>query len=275
MIRETICIYHGNCADGFGAAWVVRKALENKVEFHAGVYNEPPPDVKDKVVYIVDFSYSRDTILQMAKEAYNIVIIDHHKTAIDALVDLPFNVELYADIEHSGAMLTWNYFFPTDNSPDLIKHIEDRDLWKFELIGTREVQAVLFSYPYDFEVWDKLMESSCVDLFLEGRAIERKHFKDINELLAKTVRMIEIDGYKIETANLPYTLGADAAMMLALDQPFGCTYYDLSNQTKYFSLRSDENGIDVSEIAKKFGGGGHKHAAAFTISFEKAKGFEL
>lgn len=40
----TICIYHGNCADGFGAAWAVRKALGD-IEFYAGKYQEPPPDV--------------------------------------------------------------------------------------------------------------------------------------------------------------------------------------------------------------------------------------
>lgn len=276
-MRETICIFHGNCADGFGAAWVVRKALhDQEVHFHKAFHNDAfLPDVKNKIVYIVDFSYSRDDTLKLAKEAYNIVIIDHHKTAIDVLVDLPFNVELFGDVNHSGAMLAWQYFFPKDTPPELLKHIEDRDLWKFKLSGTREIQAGLFSYPYDFNVWDKFMSSSTIDLFLAGQSIERKHFKDIDELLPKCTRMIEIDGYKIETANLPYTLGADAAMLLAKDQPFGCTYYDLSNKTKYFSLRSDENGIDVSEIAKKFGGGGHKHAAAFTISFEAASKFEL
>lgn len=276
-MRETICIFHGNCADGFGAAWVVRKALhDQKVHFHKAFYNDAfLPDVRNKIVYIVDFSYSRNDTIKLAKEAYNIVIIDHHKTAIDTLVDLPFNVELFADIKHSGAMLTWQYFFPKDTPPDLLKHIEDRDLWKFELTGTREIQAGLFSYPYDFRVWDKFMNSSTIDLFLAGQSIERKHFKDIDELLPKCVRMIEIDGYKIQTANLPYTLGADAAMLLSKNQPFGCTYYDLSNKTKYFSLRSDDNGIDVSEIAKKFGGGGHKHAAAFTIPFEAASKFEL
>ena len=35
--RKKMCIYHGNCADGFGAAWVVRKALGSDVEFVAGI----------------------------------------------------------------------------------------------------------------------------------------------------------------------------------------------------------------------------------------------
>lgn len=34
---KPLCIYHGNCADGFGAAWAVWKALEGGVELCAGV----------------------------------------------------------------------------------------------------------------------------------------------------------------------------------------------------------------------------------------------
>lgn len=280
MEKDIFCIYHGNCADGFGAAWVVREAYRtgSSVQFHKAFHDDPfwpREEIKDKIVYLVDFSYSRDTIISMSKVAYRIVIIDHHKTAIDDLVDLPFNVELFADINHSGAMLAWKYFFPKLEVPELIKLIEDRDLWKFSMAGTREVSAALFSYPYEFEVWDTLMLSNAISLYDDGVAIERKHFKDINELLPKISRMINIDGYLVMTANLPYTLGVDAANILAADQPFGCTYYDLANRTRYYSLRSDKNGLDVSLIAKKFGGGGHKHAAAFTIDFEDAQGFEI
>ncbi len=37
-----LCIYHGNCADGFGAANIVRLALNKKVDFYPGVYQMPP-----------------------------------------------------------------------------------------------------------------------------------------------------------------------------------------------------------------------------------------
>ena len=57
-----LCIYHHNCADGFTAAWVVKKAFGN-VDFHPGKYNEPPPDVTGRDVIIVDFSYKYDVLL--------------------------------------------------------------------------------------------------------------------------------------------------------------------------------------------------------------------
>jgi oligoribonuclease NrnB/cAMP/cGMP phosphodiesterase (DHH superfamily) len=177
-----MCIYHGNCADGFGAAWVVRKAL-GEIDFHPGKYQEPPPDVTGKDVVMVDFSYKRPVLLEMADKANSILILDHHKTAVEGLVDLPENVTAKFDMGHSGAMLTWEHFFPGQEPPPLLLHIEDRDLWRFALQNTRQIQANVFSFPYDFQVWDTLMATAPAVLATEGEAIERKHFKEIRIFL--------------------------------------------------------------------------------------------
>lgn len=274
-----LCIYHGNCADGFGAAWVVRRFYQQlmepyRAEFHPGVYSDPPPDVTGREVILVDFSYKRQVLLEMAAKAESILILDHHKTAAEDLTDLPPNVRVTFDMEHSGAMLAWLHYFPRERAPQLLEHIEDRDLWRFNISGTREIQANVFSYPYDFKVWDELMASRMDDLLAEGRAIERKHFKDVNELLAVTTREMRIGGHMVPIANLPYTLVSDAAHKLALDKPFAGCYWD-TPKGRVFGLRSTETGIDVSQIAKQYGGGGHKHAAGFTVSYEQAREFEI
>lgn len=273
-----ICIYHGNCADGFGAAWVVRRAYQAleepwRAEFHAGVYQQPPPDVTGREVIMVDFSYKRRVLLEMAEKAKSILIIDHHKTAADDLVDLPENVRTVFDMEHSGAVLTWLEYFSQERVPQLLKHIEDRDLWRFHMSGTREIQANVFSYPYDFGVWDKLMEARMDDLLAEGRAIERKHFKDIHELLPVVTRRMTIGGYDVPIANLPYIHVSDAAHELAKGEPFAGCYWD-TPKGRVFGLRSAEGGMDVSEIAKQYGGGGHKHAAGFTVGYDVAHQLE-
>ncbi|MBR7523924.1 phosphohydrolase, partial [Pseudomonas juntendi] len=206
----TMCIYHGNCADGFGAAWVVRKALGDQVEFVAGVYGQEPPDVEGKDVIIVDFSYKYEVMARMSWKAHSIIILDHHKSAAEDLGKFPpFHAGVRLDGRHadgtvalgwesahsfmqmqnapaiaccfdmnrSGAMLAWDHFFPGQEPPMLLRHIEDRDLWLFQLDGTREIQANLFSYTYDFEVWDKLMAADVKALRSDGAAIERKHHK--------------------------------------------------------------------------------------------------
>jgi len=268
-----MCIYHGNCADGFGAAWVVRKIAPN-AEFVAGVYQTMPPDVTGKDVVMVDFSYKRPVLIDLASRAKSILIIDHHKTAAEDLVDLPANVKTVFDMNHSGAVLTWNYFFPDTAPPRLLLHIEDRDLWKFLLPYTREIQANLFSYPYDFKVWDSLMETEVAELVAEGCAIERKHFKDIAELLPIVTRPMIIGGYLVSCANLPYIHSSDAGHTLCATNPFGACYWD-TPEGRVFSLRSTDTGVDVGAIAKVYGGGGHRNASGFKLSFREAAAFEV
>ena len=283
-MSKILCIYHGNCADGFGAAWAVRHALGERVEFHPGVYGDPPPDVSGRHVLMVDFSYKREVLEAMGKLAKTILILDHHKTSAEDLAGFkevaPYAVwydntldmvaegdppiAVLFDMGRSGAGITWDYFFSPEPRPELIDHIEDRDLWRFDLDGTRAIQAAVFSYPYDFEIWDNLMDADLSALEIEGEAIERKHFKDIEELLAVTKRRMTIGGYTVWVANLPYTLTSDAGHQLcevAQAGPFGVCYWDTPDG-RVFSLRSVGD-FDVSEIAKKYGGGGHRNAAGF------------
>ena len=269
----SMCIYHGNCADGFGAAWVVRKAL-GEIDFHPGKYQEPPPDVTGKDVVMVDFSYKRPVLLEMAEKANSILILDHHKTAAEDLLDLPANVTAKFDMGHSGAMLTWEHFFPGETPPPLLLHIEDRDLWRFALQNTRQIQANVFSFPYDFQVWDTLMAAAPATLAAEGEAIERKHFKDMRELLGVTTREMVIGGHRVPVANLPYTMSSDAGHEMAKGKPFAACYWD-TPKGRVFSLRSTDEGVDVSEVAKQYGGGGHRNASGFTVSFAQAQALEL
>lgn len=277
---KPLCIYHGNCADGFGSAWVVRKFYgADGVDFHAGIYGNPPPDVTGRDVILVDFSYKRPVLADMAKVANSIKILDHHKTAEEDLYrlweDPEFDgtaVEVFFDMSRSGAGLTWDHYFPTEPRPLLINHLEDRDLWRFALEGTREIQASVFSYPYDFEVWDKLMAMDTAALRAEGVAIERKHHKDVAELVSVTKRMMKIGGYVVPVANVPYTLASDAGHLMAVDAPFAACYWD-TPEGRVFSLRSREDGADVSEIAKLYGGGGHKHASGFRVGYDRLPEF--
>jgi oligoribonuclease NrnB/cAMP/cGMP phosphodiesterase (DHH superfamily) len=263
---KPLCIYHGNCADGFGAAWVVRRKFP-EAEFHAGVYQNPPPDVTGRDVIIVDFSYKMPVMLDVIAKAASVTILDHHKTAAEDLWEI-FSRGLakgqYSD-NRSGAGLTWDYFFPDEPRPALINHIEDRDLWLFKLPQTREIQAAVFSYPYDFFTWDALMEEApLAELAIEGAAIERKHHKDIAELVGVTRRSMMIGGHVVPVANLPYTLTSDAGNLMATGEPFAACYWD-TPEGRVFSLRSTDDGLDVSAIAKGYGGGGHRNASGFRM----------
>lgn len=278
---KPLCIYHGNCADGFTAAWAVRKAMD--CEFYPGFYGKEPPDVDGRDVLMVDFSFKRPVLSAMAASARRLLILDHHKTAREDLMDLGYTasrwddftetddagarIGVQFDMNRSGAQIAWDFFHPNEPfRPKLVDYVADRDLWQLKLPKSREIAALIFSYPYDFDRWDWIaarMETDFDGLAAEGAAIERKHFKDIDELLAQTTREMVIGGQTVKVANLPYTMSSDAAGKLAEGAPFGACYFDRPD-ARVFSLRSRGDGAaDVSEIAARYGGGGHKNAAGF------------
>lgn len=266
--NKPLVIYHGNCQDGFTAAWAIWIKYSDW-EFYPAKYGEEPPDMDGRDVYMVDFSYKRNVILEMSQLTKSIIILDHHKTAQTDLADLNdemLNIKVIFNMDKSGARLAWNYFHPNEPLPSIIKHVEDRDLWKFLYPYTKEISAALFSYPYDFETWTILAKDLDFDedgLISEGSAILRNHQKFTEELATNKFK-INIGGHNIWCVNVPYNYSSDMGHLLSKGEPFAATvYYD--KEGFVYSLRSDNDGLDVSEIAKLYGGGGHKHAAGFKV----------
>lgn len=287
-----LCIYHGNCADGFGAAWVVNRHFKGEVDFHPGFYGADPPDVAGRDVIMVDFSYKRPVLDAMAQSARSILILDHHKTAQEDLSGYfaplgPWRqhldyihlraaqdhiegkrpiVHAIFDMNRSGAGLAWDYFNPNVLRPSLIDHVEDRDLWRFNLDGSAELHAALMSYPLEFDLWnDWSLERDLFPLKTEGVAITRKLKQDVAHILSVATRRMVIGGVDVPVANLPYMMASEAAGDMAENAPFAATYYDGAT-ARHFSLRSrGADGMDVAEIAKGYGGGGHRNAAGFQM----------
>lgn len=281
---KPLCIYHGSCPDGFTAAWVLHKfskeinGSDTGWEFYPATYQTPPPDVTDRYVYILDFSYPKNVMEEIIAKARHVILIDHHKSAMEDLKDLNNSGKFFKvfDTEHSGARLAWDYFFPAKKNkiPKFILHVEDRDLWKFELPETKEIMAAIFANEYSFEYWDALPYMALERLEEDGYAILKYQEKNIKEVLAAATRKMIIGGYQVPIANIPYCWGSDAAGRLAIGHAFAGYYWD-SPTRREFGLRSAKDGIDVSEIAKLYGGGGHFHAAGFKLSFDKAREFEI
>lgn len=267
MLKEfrPLVLYHANCADGFCAAWVAHKATPN-AEFIPVQYGQEPPNVSDRHVFILDFSYKRQTLLDMDAKTWSLTVIDHHKTAEKELHGLDQTNGLFVkfDTTKSGGRLAWEYFFPGKEAPWLVQYTEDRDLWKWELPDSREISACLASWPWTFQEWDNLdCDTTSLAYFAEqGGAILRYQSQQVENQCKNAVE-IELDGHKILCVNATMLI-SEIAGKLAEGRPFGATYFIRSDGKKIWSLRSGENGVDVSEIAKAHGGGGHYHAAGFT-----------
>lgn len=279
---KPLCIYHGHCDDGFAAALCVRGALgDGNVDFHLGVYQKDPPDVAGRDVIIVDFSYKRPVLAAMIEHARSLLILDHHKTAAEDLGWLPapppwaawqtiignenpsLRCAALFDMERSGAGLAWDYFSEGRARPEFINYIEDRDLWRKRLPGGDEFTIALRSYPQNFAIWDEFIDHPH-SLIAEGKSIQRYYRHRVEEL-KRSAYPAALAGHPIWIANAPYFAASEVAGELAEREgaAFGACYFEVSAGRWQYSLRS-RGDFDVSEIARQFGGGGHKGAAGFT-----------
>jgi hypothetical protein len=73
---------------------------------------KPPPDVTGLDVAIVDFSYKRPVMIELARKAKSILVLDHHKTAEAELIEPCPGIEVHFDMNRSGAVMAWEYFHP-------------------------------------------------------------------------------------------------------------------------------------------------------------------
>lgn len=291
---KPLVIYHANCADGFTAAWAVREAMD--ADYHPGAYGDPPPpNVTGRDVILVDFCYPPHVMRLLQKLAASILVLDHHKSAESTLqpehqhivrIDQSAHnwgwpkvlqnaradkkwlqhTVIYAlfDQDRSGAGIAWDFFHPGQTRPLFLDHVEDRDLWRFELQYTREICAAVHSHPYTFEAWDALAAETAFSLYQQGLVLERARAKDIAEQIAQCRRELVIGNYRVPVASIPRCLVSDAAGQMAKGSAFAACYQDTSAGRKV-DLRSTPDGVDVSEVAALYGGGGHARAAGFTV----------
>lgn len=265
--KTTHVIYHANCYDGYTAAWAAYKRLKN-AQYIPALYGEAPPELPRAAhVVIADFSYPRLQLEVLRDRVASLVILDHHKTAQDALQGFPGAT---FDMSHSGACLAWRYFHPDTHDPLFVQYIEDRDLWRFALPHSREISAYIQSFPYDFLHWDRLhdeishsIDGMCHGPVTEGRAILRAKEQMVRQM-ALNARFRDVGGYPVPVANAAcyFSEVAEALCKLHPSAPFGAYYMDRADGKRQWGLRSN-NGFDVSAVAKKYGGGGHPGAAGF------------
>lgn len=251
----TIVLYHAECADGFGGAWAIWRRFPDAKFIPVKHGNSPPPNLRNERIVIVDFSYDRATLGAMARQTESLLVLDHHITAEKALAGLPY---AYFDMKKSGAVLAWEWAHEQP-VPWILNYIQDKDLWTWALPSSREINAAIASYPFDFQLWNNFKQQ---ELEREGRAILRYEHELIGKLAAQSV-LVEFQNELVPCAQSA-VLTSQIGERLSADAPFCIIWHDRDGR-RYFSMRSREDGTDVGAIAASFGGGGHTHAAGFSI----------
>lgn len=269
--KDIVVIYHGGCPDGFSAAWVAWKKFGDKAEYIPGHHGNPiPENLNGKEIYMLDFVYPVEEMKKIVQGSKKVVVIDHHKSAEESV---KIAQEYLYEMNHSGATLSWKYFYPNTETPWLIRYVEDMDLWKLELPDVFAVAMVVNNTEQDFDIWTKLAKDFDDDTtrnkqIEQGNIILKFENKLTNEIMDSNKEIVKFEGYETYAVNAPHVFASQMGNALCKEKPPIAIIWQRSGGKLEVSLRSDGS-VDVSEIAKKYGGGGHKAAAGFMVVAEQ------
>lgn len=262
-VMKRFVIYHGGgCRDGQFGAWACIPSDPH--------YELVPFQYGDKLdferfrghqVVFVDCSPTVEEYHELRKVAKLVTVLDHHKSSLP-LAGLP---GCHIDMERSGAMLAWNYFHPLEVPPAILPYIQDHDLWSWELERSREINAWVSTLPTDPELLDAFIRKPLGECAEIGRIILAQQQRQV-EARCKHAFEIEFMGFSVLAVSCGIKeLRSFCGEKLAKGRPFSIVFSATENDEAILSLRSDTGGIDVADLAKSLGGGGHKHAAGCTV----------
>jgi len=274
--QKIVVIYHGKCPDGFGGAWAAWKKFGAKAAYFAARdRNAPPTPLKNKIVYIIDYTYDAPIIKKLIKDNIRVTAIDHHVSQEEATM----LTEHYSyDVKHSAAPLAWQYFHPGKPVPALLRYIEDRDIWKWAVPHSREMLMLVDLAEFDFKTWSvlakELDDPRTRATHLKKGALLELHYRSLYQKLLPNAELVKFAGKKIYALNCPYYFADDLGHELALKTHSFALLWNESGGRIRCSLRSAGK-IDVAKIAKKYGGGGHRSSAGFSFRVGKKTPWKL
>jgi len=270
-----VCIYHAGCPDGFGAAWAAWRAWGEDALYVARGHDDElrPTDYAGDFVLFADIAPPTGAWSGLAEEVERLVVLDHHVSARDRYAADPSLAEQMArnghhvafDLNHSGAVLVWQYLHPDRPVPDLLAYIEDQDLWRFSLPASREVNAAIGSHFRSFDAWDRLAATPREGLASDGRPILRALRMEVDRALAAS-HPVRVAGLQLEAVNARSQraeIGHELAERRSHGTPAGIVYR-VAGARVDVSIYSVGD-FDVSKIATGLGGGGHRNASGFSV----------
>lgn len=269
---DIVC-FHSPCQDGTASAWVAFKyARENNLKYNFVPMSHSVDtkfEYEGKNVTFFDYAPKDELLKEIEIKAKDYYILDHHITNKDRLANC---TKCIFDMDRSGVGLSWDYFYPGVEMPMFLQMIQDRDIWKFTIPETKAFCNGFYTYSgmrktledrfalFDetFESQDKLNQILAIGDILEQQKISK--VKKSADYISKKTYIY--NGLKVGIVNCDPEIGSDLGNYIVSNYDYDfavCWRYDQVNEEYNLSLRS-RGDMDVSQICKGFGGGGHKHA---------------
>ncbi len=276
---QRTCFYHAGCPDGLGAAWAVWRAWGPGARYLPRGHEDVAlaGDHEGSLVVFVDIAPGNEELRALAQHAAKLIVLDHHVTARERFEnDLGLQNavagrghQIQFDLSHSGAILAWRHFHPEEPAPDLLRYVEDQDLWSWKLPASEEVNAAIASYPRDFESWDELATRPIEELAAEGTPILRATRIEVERAL-QSAHPVTVGSRRAEAVNASLhrsKIGHELAKRAAFKLPWGLVYRITSERVDVSLYSIGE--LDVAKVAQAYGGGGHANASGFNVTLQR------
>jgi oligoribonuclease NrnB/cAMP/cGMP phosphodiesterase (DHH superfamily) len=276
-MKRILTIYHKGCIDGTTAAAVMLRKFPQVVFFPLanGYTAEDLEPVflmidNETEIYTVDCGSG---VRELLAKGFKVTTLDHHigvKDSLDLLVKENPNFTYIFDNEKSGASLAWQYFFTDEELPELIKLVEDSDLWKGQFgDDTKNVNNYLWMFVNDPQSILKIMEGSLDEVKMKGEVISNYSNKEILEQVELPSLDIKIGGYIVPAYNITTHVSA-CGNILSEKNNQTAVMFTIKGDVVKFSFRSKENQTPSAlDLAKILGGSGHVNAAGARVTLKE------
>jgi len=269
-----LVLYHGrSCPDGFAAALAARLYYGDAVECvgldHGDIKSiDDLPAVEGRAVYILDFSFDAEILAAIDSRAAKLVLLDHHKSAAEKLTGFACRCGVvHFDMSKSGARLAWEFFHPDTDLPDLVRYVEDRDIWAWKFPESAGFLAALDMEPLDFARWAQIAAYNQAELqsfMARGLAMDEKFSKLAGDI-ADGAQPVVFNGQTGLMVNAPGVFHSLVGDLLSKKcGTFALMWTAGKGGVVKVGLRSQRN-FDCIPLAESMGGGGHAQACGFKI----------
>ncbi len=271
---DPLVLYHGrNCPDGFAAALAAWLYYDGRAEFvgldHGDITSvDDLPALAGRAVYILDFSFAPAILRGIDERAAKLVMLDHHKSAAEKLTGFACRCGVvHFDMDKCGARLAWEFFHPAAPLPDLVRYIEDRDIWVWRHPESPGFLAALDMEPFDFARWAAIAAFSAdeVGVFMaRGQAMDEK-FSKLAAGIAFDAQPVVFNGQQGLMVNAPGVFHSQVGDILSKQSgTFALMWSAGKGGVIKAGLRS-QRGFDCIALAESMGGGGHAQACGFKM----------
>lgn len=273
-----LVLYHGKgCPDGFAAALAAWLYYEGQGEFlgldHGDIKSVADlPAIDGRAVYVLDFSFAPEILQGIEQRAAKLVLLDHHKSAAEKLTGFACRCGVvHFDMSKSGARLAWEFFQPDRSLPDLVRFVEDRDIWVWQYPQSAGFLAALDMEPFEFERWSQIASFTPeqLELFMaRGQAMDEK-FSKLCADIAEGAQPIVFNGQRGLMVNAPGVFHSLVGEILSKQSgTFALMWSATQGGVVKVGLRSQRS-FDCIPLAESMHGGGHAQACGFRMGAER------